>query len=117
MTRRTALSPYWIIVGAVLACLIHVAHSQQAPAPHPATAASAKPPTITDAQKAAYWKSQSEMQAAYAKVQQAQEEARQKQLTSNDQVEAIRKACGSDFLPSLNTQGDVECVAKPPAKP
>lgn len=94
------------IATATIATTNHfIAHAQQAPAPHPATAAPVKPPTITDAQKAAYWKATTQQAAA-----QRQSEAANAAVQTA--VQAMVAACGSDATLQQAPNGDPECVAK-----
>jgi hypothetical protein len=86
-----------------------LAAQQQAPAPHPAAATAPKPPTIPDAQKAAYWK-------AVAQQQGAQKQLDTANASMNQVVQTMIVTCGADYtLQAPN--GDPECVAKPKVEP
>jgi hypothetical protein len=70
----------------------------------------AKPPAITDAQRAQFFKAQSQMIQANAQVQQRQTEFQ-------NAVAEMQKTCGDAYTLQINPNGDPECVAKPaPAK-
>jgi uncharacterized membrane protein YgcG len=70
----------------------------------------AKPPAITDAQRAQFFKAQSQMIQANA-------QALQKQAEFQSAIAEMQKTCGDTASLNLNQSGDPECVAKPaPAK-
>lgn len=76
-----------------------------------------KPPVISDAQKLAYFKANSEFQTASVQVEQATKLAQQKQVALQAAGNAIVEACGKDFTATMDGKGDPACVAKPePAK-
>jgi hypothetical protein len=68
----------------------------------------AKPPTITDAQRAQFFKAQSQMIQANAQAQ-------QKQTEFQAAIAEMQKTCGDTATLQSNPAGDPECVAKPPA--
>jgi len=69
-----------------------------------------KPPAITDAQRAQFFKAQSQMIQANAQDQ-------QKQAEFQSAIAEMQKTCGDTASLNLNQSGDPECVAKPaPAK-
>ncbi len=71
---------------------------------------SAKPPSITDAQRAQFFKAQSQMIQANAQAQQRQTEFQ-------SAIAEMQKTCGDTATLQSNPNGDPECVAKPaPAK-
>lgn len=80
--------------------------TQQAPTPKPDSA-----PTISDAHRAQFFKSQ-------LKFNQAQQEFQKSQAELQSAVDDMTKDCGEKFTPQMGPQGDPVCVAKPePAKP
>lgn len=83
------------------------AFAQQPPAPAP------KPPVVSDAVKAHYWKAQAEFQKAQTEAQQAAQAAQQKQVALQASIEDLKKACGDDFVPLYDSTGEVACTAKP----
>lgn len=114
--RRTQALTYALYAAFLLslgAWGVSPVHAQQAPAPHPATATAPKPPTITDAQKAAYWKA-----VALQGVHQTSADIQSKQDTTAVQqsVQAMVAACGPDATLQQAPNGDPECVAKPEVK-
>lgn len=69
-----------------------------------------KPPVISDALKAKFFKAQLALQNAQSAFQKAQQDS----ITA---AQEITKACGDGFQPQMDAQGDPACVAKPkPAK-
>ena len=68
-----------------------------------------KTPVITDAQRADFFKAQSQMI-------QANQTAQQSQSAFQAQVAILQKACGDIYTVQLNAQGDPECVVKPEPK-
>jgi hypothetical protein len=79
-------------------------------APKALTTPQAKPPTITDAQRAQFFKAQSQMIQANAQAQ-------QRQTDFQSVIAEMQKTCGDTASLNLNQSGDPECVAKPaPAK-
>lgn len=70
-----------------------------------------KPPVITEAVKLAYFKALAEFQASSQNPQ--VQNYLQKQAAMNDAVQPIVLACGKDFTPSMDAQGNPVCVAKP----
>lgn len=106
--RRIQAITYTAFAGAMLgllSCDPIPAHAQQAPAPHPATATAPKPPTLTDAQKAAYWKAVAQLSGLQKQVDSASTAVQQS-------VQALVAACGSDATLQQAPNGDPECVAK-----
>jgi len=87
------------------------AQQKTAPTPPPAVAAKpATPPAISDAQRAQFFKAQSQMIQANAQAQ-------QKQSEFQNAIAEMQKTCGDKYTLQLNPYGDLECVAKPaPAK-
>jgi predicted metal-dependent hydrolase len=71
--------------------------------PKPADAP--KPPAISDAQRAQFFKAQSQMI-------QANVQAQQKQTEFQNAVAEMQKTCGDKYTLQLNPNGDPECVAK-----
>ncbi len=72
------------------------------------------PPVITDAQKMAYFKANSEYQAA---LSQAQQVVQPRKTALDAASTAIVDACGKEFVPTIDAQGYPACVAKAaPAK-
>lgn len=76
----------------------------------------AKPPIITDAQRAAYFKAQSEYQAAAMAAEHAANDREYRQKALRDAMEEITKVCGKDYTPTMTPAGDPACVAKPVVK-
>lgn len=70
----------------------------------------AKPPAIPDALQARFWKAQTQLKNA-------QDAARSAEEQSQQVVKEIQAACGAEFQPQMNPQGDPVCVAKPAEKP
>lgn len=66
----------------------------------------AKPPAISDALKAQFFKAQSQMIQAEAQVD-------QKRAAFQQVVQSLNQACGTEFHPQMNPQGDPVCVANP----
>ena len=104
-------------ITALLALFLAVpAFAQQKPAstlpPTPPTAA-AKPvpaPVVSDAERALFFKAQSQMIQANAQAQQRQTEFQ-------NAVAEMQKTCGDKYTLQLNAGGDPECVAKPAPTP
>ncbi len=70
----------------------------------------AKPPVISDSIKMAWLR----VEVLQMKTQKQDEET---QTATQAVLREIQSACGNDFSPQLNSNGDPECVAKPaPAK-
>ena len=78
----------------------------------PATAPM-KPPVLTDAQKAAFFKAQAQTLQAGAEAQRAQQVAQQKAAALQAVIAEVSKACGDKYQPSLDNTGDLVCVVKP----
>jgi hypothetical protein len=79
-------------------------------APKALTTPQAKPPTITDAQRAQFFKAQSQMIQSNAQAQ-------QKQAEFQAAIAEMQKTCGDTAILQSNPNGDPECVARPaPAK-
>jgi hypothetical protein len=94
-----------IIAFLLIGTLTAIGQAPKAPTPP-----SAKPPAITDAQRAQFFKAQSQMIQANAQAQQRQAEFQ-------SAIAEIQKTCGDTASLTLNQYGDLECVAKPaPAK-
>jgi hypothetical protein len=89
----------------LLASVVTLGVVAQQPAP--------KPPVLSDAQKAAYWKANAEYQDAATKAQQAAQDREYKQGPLRDAVEALRKACGADYTLGVDANHYPVCVAKP----
>jgi len=92
------------------------AFAQQKPAstlpPTPPTAA-AKPvpaPVVSDAERALFFKAQSQMV-------QANTQAQSSQTHFQEVVAELQKTCGDKYTLQLNPNGDPECVAKPEPTP
>ena len=98
----------------VLLLLLAVpAFAQQKTAPTPPPAAAAKPatpPSISDSERASFFKAQSQMIQANAQAQQRQTEFQ-------NAVAEMQKTCGDKYTLQLNPDGDPECVAKPAPTP
>lgn len=76
------------------------------------------PPVPTDAQKMAFFKANSEFQAANSQAQQAMAAVPPKKAALDDAIKSITEACGKDFQPTIDAQGYPACVANPaPVKP
>ena len=67
---------------------------------------SAKPPSITDAQRAQFFKAQSQMIQANAQAQ-------QRQTDFQAAIAEMQKTCGDTAILYVNQFGNPECVAKP----
>lgn len=93
---------------AILALVITLpAFAQDKPKP----AAPATPPAISAELKAQFFKAQLALRAAQDAFQKAQQ-------ASTDSVNAINVACGADFQPAMDANGDPSCAAKlKPAEP
>ena len=98
---------------ALLALLLTIpAFAQQKPAstipPTPPTAAAKPltPPVIPDAQRAQFFKAQSQMI-------QANTQAQQRQTEFQAAIAELQKTCGDKYTLQLNGNGDPECVARP----
>jgi hypothetical protein len=74
---------------------------------------SAKPPTISDALKAQFFKAQAQLIQANAQVQQAQAGAKAAQDSFTSAIDSLKKACGEGFQPQMDAQQDPSCVAMP----
>ena len=72
----------------------------------PAAKGSPKAPQITAEMRARFWRTQAEAIAAAARAERAQEAAKAAQ-------EAVRKACGDEFVVALDAEGEPSCQAKP----
>lgn len=77
----------------------------------------AKPPVLSDAQKAAFFKAQAQLQAAIMESDAASQKLTKMRDALAAEVKQIQDACGKDFQPQMNHDGDPVCVAKPAAKP
>ncbi len=94
------------IVAAATAVLVLAVSSLVGQAPKPDSA-----PTISDAHRAQFFKSQ-------LQFNQAQQEFQKSQAELQSAVGDMTKDCGEKFTPQMGPQGDPVCVAKPePAKP
>lgn len=87
---------------ALLSMLLALPLAAQAPKP-PAT------PTIPEPVLTRFWKAQSQVQQNEAMLQNAR-------ANMQAAVTEMQTACGKDFQPQMNPQGDPACVAKPAAK-
>ena len=102
---------------ALLALLLAVpAFAQQKPAstlpPTPPTVAAkpATPPSISDSERASFFKAQSQMI-------QANTQASARQADFQMVVSELQKTCGDKYTLQLNAGGDPECVAMPAPTP
>jgi len=68
-----------------------------------------KPPTISDAVIAKYWKAQSQFTIAKEAFENAQKE-------TTAAIAEIQKACGTEFVPQMSPTGDPICAPKPEVK-
>lgn len=71
-----------------------------------------KPPVLTDAQKLAFFKAQSEYLAAESRVRVTQTEADIHQKVLASAIQAITDACGKDFAPTMDAAGNPVCGPK-----
>jgi hypothetical protein len=95
-----------VLKFAVLVLLLAVpSFAQQKTAPDSPAAAKPSTPVITDAERASFFKAQSQMIQANAQAQQSQ-------AAFQAQVAELQKACGDKFTLQLNAGGDPECIAK-----
>jgi hypothetical protein len=76
-------------------------------------AAQTKTPTITDAQKAAFWKAQAQLQADSSAANAAQEKLNKTRGAFEAAVKALNDTCGKDFHAQMDSNGDPTCVANP----
>ena len=91
------------VIIALFLALPLIAQTAKPPAPP-------KTPVISDAQRAQFFKAQSQMIQANAQAQQRQTEFQ-------NAIAEMHKTCGDTATLQLNPNGDPECVAKPaPAK-
>jgi hypothetical protein len=91
-----------VIIALFLAVPL-IAQNAKPPAPP-------KPPAISDAQRAQFFKAQSQMIQANAQAQ-------QKQSEFQNAIAEMQKTCGDTATLQSNPNGDPECIAKPaPAK-
>jgi hypothetical protein len=74
-----------------------------------------KPPAISDALKAQFFKAQAQFIQAQAAAAQAQEAAKEKNTAYTDAVSAIQKACGEGFQAQMDDKSDPACVVAPKA--
>lgn len=78
-----------------------------------------KPPVLSDALKAKFWKAQTQVQTAKNTYQETAQykmfERRNAEL--NAVVDELTKACGDGFQPQLDKDGDPACVALPKPEP
>lgn len=91
----------------VILCLTLCALSAQPQATPKAAPPPAKPavPVISDALKAKFFKAQLEMQAA-------QKAVKVKAASLQSTVGEITAACGGEFVPQMDANGDPVCVEK-----
>lgn len=86
-------------------------------APHPAAKPdSPKAPAISDTLKLKFFKAESETQGAADQAKQTAQNAQQKQAGFQAVVKELQDACGKDFIPTMDGNGDPVCVVKPAAK-
>lgn len=105
------------LIAAFTAILIFAPMAlQQAPAPHPPPAAAPKPPQITDAQKAAYWKAYSDYQGAAFKEAQVLRDEQEKLGKLQALQQSLVETCGENFVLQGSASGDPECVQKQEVK-
>lgn len=83
----------------------------------PAKAEVPKPPTISDGQKAKFFKTQAEMIQAQVQLQHYNEIAQQKVTAFQGMVKEIQDACGKDANLQMDQNGDPACVATPKSTP
>lgn len=83
----------------------------------PFVMAQAKPPVLSDAQKAAFWKAQAVKTQAEAEAQAVEQKVAQARTNFSAAVKQLTDACGADFQPQMSKDGDPVCVAKPAEKP
>lgn len=79
----------------------------------PAQTVTANPPVITEAQKLAFFKANSEFQTANTQALQAQQNAQQKSSALQTAIKAIEDACGKDYRVILDSDGYPVCVVNP----
>jgi hypothetical protein len=80
------------------------------PTPPPAAAQPVPAPVVSDAQRAQFFKAQSQMI-------QANTQASARQADFQMVVAELQKTCGDKYTLQLNAGGDPECVAKPAPAP
>ena len=73
-----------------------------------------KPPVLSDAVKAHFFKAQAEAIAAGDQARDARDAAQAKQTVLQTVVREVTDACGKDFQPQIDPPtGDLVCVAAP----
>lgn len=106
--RTLATIALWTLVGRMSVA--------QAPAPPPTkpAAAAKTPPVISEALKLKFFKAQAQFSQAAEAAKASGENAQQKQVVVQDTVKEITKACGDEFIPNIEADGDPACIAKQP---
>lgn len=62
-----------------------------------------------------FFKAQAEYQTEAAKAQQATQSAQVKNVALNEQMEKLKTACGAEYVPNLDKDGEIICTEKPKA--
>lgn len=121
MSHYRKINLAYAVIFGIIMLAAWVAHSQTAhpvakpDAPKIAADAASKVPVVSDAQKLKFFKAQAELEGAQAAAKEATSSVQQKMVTLQSVVSEIANTCGKNFMPTMNKQGDPECVAKPAA--
>lgn len=91
------------------ALLAFATFAQDKPKPPDAIKDTPRPPVISDALRAKWWK-------AMAAQAEAQKQSMQAQAQAQTAKEELVKACGEKFTPGPDASGDPICVAPAPKK-